>query len=230
MRNPRFIHGLIKRTSIDSNDLVLDIGAGSGTISSQLALVAGRVVAIEYEPRIARKLNENMSAYDNVEVVHGDFLTMPLPQTGYKVFANIPFHLSSPILRRLTEADNAPEAIYLIVQKQFANKLLPSHPGFTGQLGMQLGPLFEVSILKRLRRTDYWPHPNVDTVLVSLERRKKPLVAFTEMPRYRSFVEHSFSTPKYFQKTSRKAIGLAEDIKPSEMVLDDWIRLFQATK
>lgn len=230
LRNPRFIAGLISRTSISNSDIVMDIGAGSGTISSQLAKVAGRVIAVEYEPRMAGKLRENMNDNSNVEVVEADFLELELPAHDYKVFANIPFHLSSPIVRRLVEVSNPPRAIYLIVQKQFANKLLPHHAGFTGQLGMQVGPLFDVKVLKKLRRTDYWPHPNVDTVLIALELRTRPLVAQVDMEKYRTFVEKSFSTPKYFSKTARRNVGLAEDIKPSQMVLDDWIRLFEASQ
>ena len=229
LRNPKFIAGLINRTSISNDDMVLDIGAGSGVISSELAKRARKVIAIEYEPRTAAKLRDNMREYSNVEVTQADFIAMNLPKTSYKVFANIPFHLSSPILRKLTEAKDAPESIYLIVQKQFANKLLPNHEGFSGQLGMQTGPLYETRILKRLRRTDYWPHPNVDTVLIALERRKVPLVPSEKMNAYRAFVEQSFSTPKYFAKTARSEAGLPDGIRPSEMVLDDWVRLFQKT-
>ena len=229
LRNPRFIAGLIGRTSISNDDMVLDIGAGSGIISSQLAKAADTVIAVEPEPRIAGKLRENMKEYPNVEVKEESILDLDLPGGRYKVFANIPFHLSSQIVRRLTEAGNPPEAMYLIVQKQFANKLLPDHAGFTGQLGMQVGPLFDITVLKRLRRTDYWPHPNVDTVLIAFERRLRPLVAPTDMAAYRQFVEKSFSTPKYFAKTARRKAGLPDDVKPSQMVLDDWIRLFEAS-
>ena len=214
---------------MSNDDTVLDIGAGSGVISSELAKRARKVIAIEYEPRTAAKLRDNMHEYTNVEVIQADFIGMNLPASPYKVFANIPFHLSSPILRKLTEAKGAPESIYLIVQKQFANKLLPAHEGFSGQLGMQVGPLYEARILKRLKRTDYWPHPNVDTVLIALDRRKASLVPEEKMDAYRSFVEQSFSTPKYFAKTARRAAGLPDDIKPSQMVLDDWVRLFQKT-
>jgi 23S rRNA (adenine-N6)-dimethyltransferase len=229
LRNPKFIAGLIGRTSLTSSDVVLDIGAGSGIISSELAKRVKKVIAIEYEPRTASKLQENMQDITNVEVVQGDIMTMELPEAPYKVFANIPFHLSSPILRKLTEAESAPRSIYLIVQKQFANKLLPNHEGFSGQLGMQVGPLYETRILKRLRRTDYWPHPNVDTVLIALEQRSTPLIPSKKMDTYRIFVERSFSTPKYFAKTARRAAGLPDDIKPSQMMLDDWVRLFQQT-
>jgi 23S rRNA (adenine-N6)-dimethyltransferase len=230
LRSPDFIKELIGHTSIKPRDMVLDIGAGSGVISSVLATRAKEVVAIEFEPRMAEKLRENMQAYPNVTVKEGDFLDMLLPKTPYKIFANIPFHLSSPILRKITEADNPPEATYLIVQKQFANKLLPNSDRFTGQLGMMIGPLFAVKIRRPLRKTDFWPHPNVDTVLLELVRREEPMIAVKDMPQYRKFIEGCFSDPKIFVKTPREAVGLKADIKPSQMKLAEWVRLFEATR
>lgn len=228
IRKPQLIKELVGHSSINRKDTVYDIGAGSGIISSVLAERAGNVVSIEFEPRIVQTLRENMAQYPNVEVCEGDFLTMKLPDTPYKIFANIPFHLSSPIVRRITEADNAPDATYLIVQKQFANKLLPNHDGFTGQLGMMIGPLFAVKIRRRLERTDYWPHPNVDTVMIELIKRGEPLIHINKMRAYRAFVTDCFSTPKLFAKAPQQAIGLPMGIKPSNMNLEQWVTLFNA--
>jgi 16S rRNA A1518/A1519 N6-dimethyltransferase RsmA/KsgA/DIM1 with predicted DNA glycosylase/AP lyase activity len=228
LRSPRLIKELIGHTNIGRDDTVYDIGAGSGTISSVLAERCKTVVSIEFEPRTAVKLRENMATHPNVEVREGDFLAMDLPKKPYKIFANIPFHLSSPILRKLTESDAPPEAIYLVVQKQFANKLLPDSDKFTGQLGMMVGPLFAVRIRKPLQRTDFWPHPNVDTVLVELIRREEPLISPKNMPTYRQFIEDCFSDPRKFAKTPRKAIGLPDDTKPSQMKLVQWVALFEA--
>ena len=226
LRSPGLIKSLVGRTTISRDDVVYDIGAGSGVISSVLAERAQSVVAVEFEPRMATKLRANMQKYPNVTVHQGDFLKMPLPAGPYKIFANIPFHLSSPIVRRLAEADNPPTATYLIVQKQFANKLLPDFDGFTGQLGMMIGPIFAVKIRKRLQRTDFWPHPNVDTVMVELILRPEPLIAPERMPAYRQFIEGCFSDPKIFTKMPRNRAGIALDMKPSQMKLDQWVRLF----
>jgi 23S rRNA (adenine-N6)-dimethyltransferase len=171
-----------------------------------------------------------MADYPNVEVREGDFLAMDLPKKPYKVFANIPFHLSSPIVRKFVETDNSPESMYLVVQKQFANKLLPDSDRFTGQLGMMVGPLFAVRIRKRLQRTDFWPHPNVDTVLIEFIRRDEPLLPRSAMPAYRQFIEDCFSDPRKFAKAPRKAVGLPDDIKPSQMKLAQWVALFSAKK
>ncbi|MNH50284.1 rRNA adenine N-6-methyltransferase [compost metagenome] len=228
LRSPKLIKELIGHSSVGRHDVVYDIGAGSGAISSVLAERAKSVVAVEFEPRMASKLRANMEKYSNVSVHEGDFLTLSLPKTAYKVFANIPFHLSSPIVRRLTQAEYPPEAIYLVVQKQFANKLLPSSDRFTGQLGMMVGPEFAVRIRRRLLRTDFFPHPNVDTVLLEMLRRPEPLIERSKMPEYRQFIEECFSTPRIFAKAPRSAIGLPPDIKPSQMKLLQWVALFHA--
>lgn len=226
LRNPRLIKELLGHSSIKSTDTVYDIGAGSGVISSVLANYCKSVTAIEVEPRMIKKLHENLAHYPNVTIYEGSFLAMKLPSQPYKVFANIPFHLSSPILRKLTEDPHPPEAIYLIVQKQFANKLLPESEHFTGQLGMMVGPLFVVRIRKRLRRTDFWPHPNVDTVFVELLHRGTPLIPISRMPAYRRFIEGCFSDPKIFAKMPLITANIPPDTRPSQLKLSHWIDLF----
>lgn len=226
LRSPQLIKELVGHSSVSRQDTVYDIGAGSGAISSVLSGRAKSVVAVEFEPRMATKLRANMEKYPNVTVYEGDFLSMPLPKTPYKVFANIPFHLSSPIVRRLTQAEYPPEAIYLVVQKQFANKLLPNSDRFTGQLGMMIGPEFAVRIRRRLLRTDFFPHPNVDTVLLEMVRRPEPLVERSKMSEYRQFIEGCFSDPTIFAKAPRSAAKLPVDIKPSQMKLTQWVELF----
>jgi len=228
LRSPQLVKELIGHTSINRDDIVYDIGAGSGVISSVLAERCKSVIAVEFEPRMVVKLRENMEKYPNVKIYQGDFLTMTLPKGPYKICANIPFHLSSLIVRKITEADNPPVATYLIVQKQFANKLLPDSDRFTGQLGMMIGPTFAVRIRKHLRRTDFSPPPNVDTMFIEIIRRPEPLIDIKIMPSYRKFIEGCFSDPKIFAKTPRIAIGLAPDIKPSQMKLLQWIQLFKA--
>lgn len=227
LRSPRLIKELIGHSTISKHDTVYDIGAGSGVISSVLAERCKAVVAVEYESRMAAKLRINMAKHPNVTIYQGDFLDMPLPDSPYKVFANIPFHLSSPILRKLTQTDNPPDATYLIVQKQFANKLLPDSDRFTGQLGMMVGPEFAVRIRKRLQRTDFWPHPAVDTVMVELIHRDTPLIDQAAMPAYRHMIEDCFSDPKKFAKMPRQHAGIPLDAKPSQMKLDQWVALFK---
>lgn len=220
LRSPRLVAELIGHSDIKKRDTVYDIGAGSGVISGVLASRAARVVAIEYEPHTAVKLRENMAKFANVTVLEGDGMTVAFQQTPYKVFANIPFHLSSPLVRRLLNLENPPKSAYLIVQKQFAKKLLPDNAGFSSQLGMMIGPWFAVKIKRPLRRTDFWPFPNVDTVLLEIKHRSEPLVPLTRRTEFEAYIEHCFTDPRWFHETTRRIE------KPSALKLSDWIELF----
>jgi len=230
LRGQDFIKELIGHTNIKPSDIVYDIGAGTGAISAALSGKALHVYAIEFEPIAAEKLRENMKSYQNVTVKEGDFLEMKLPNGAYKIFANIPFHLSSPIIHKITEDPNPPSAAYLIVQKEFANKLLPNSDRFTGQLGMMIGPTFGVRIRRPLKRSDYTPPPAVDTVLIEIKKRDEPFIPLDEMEKYREFIQGCFSDPKIFAKTPQKKIGLPEGIKPSRMRLHQWVELFKEYK
>lgn len=220
LRSPSVVKTLVGHSNLRKTDTVYDLGAGSGIISYVLSSSCAQVVAVEQDPRMITRLHENLDDLPNVTIVQGDALTTPLPTSPYKVFANIPFHLSSPILRRLTESDQPPSAIYLIVQKQFADKLLIGNENFTGLLGAFIAPRFSARIRYKLLRSDYKPAPGVDTVLIELLLREQPLVPAHDMPAYRAFVEQCFSRQKYFATLNIQK-------RPSQLTTDEWIELWR---
>lgn len=224
LRSPRLVHELVGHTTIKKSDTVLEIGAGSGVITSVLAKRVKHVIAYEYDKRMINKLRDNMSRFDNVTLVQGDFLTADLPAMPYKVFANIPFHLSSPIIKKLTESNHRPQAIYFIVQKQFAHKFLIDKPGFTGMLGAQVAPLYVARIRQKLQKTDFWPKPAVDTVLLELKLRDEQLLPEEKMATYRNFVATCYSDPRQYSKAG------GGNKKPSELKTDEWLELFTRQK
>ena len=171
LRNPRLAGFLVGHSNIKKRDIVVDIGAGSGVITNALARRVKQVIAVEPDHETAEKLRQNVGKLENVTVVEEDFLTMQLPEGEYKVFANPPFHLSSAILHKLDEAENPPTAIYLILQKQFALKLLNNDRHYTSRLGMQLFVHYAPRIRLPLRPEYFTPPPAVPTVLLELKRR-----------------------------------------------------------
>ena len=167
LRSPRLALMLIGHSNVRKNDLVIDIGAGSGVITTALARRCREVWAVEPDAKTAEKLRRNLERQKitNVRVFEVDFLEMDLPAEKYKVFANPPFHLSSAICHKLLEAENPPRSFYLILQKQFALKLLNTDRHYTSQLGLALTQKFVTRIRYPLKRTDFTPPPGVDTVL-----------------------------------------------------------------
>ena len=173
LRSPKLAGFLIGHSNIKKRDVVIDIGAGSGVITSALARRCKRVIAVEPDAETAALLRKNTKRCDNVVIVEKDFLEMELPDGPYKIFANPPFHLSSAILHKLDEAKNPPDAIYLILQKQFALKLLNNDRHYTSQLGKQLYIQYAPRIRLPLKPNYFTPPPAVPTVLLELKKREQ---------------------------------------------------------
>ena len=228
LRSPKLVRDLINLTSIKRTDTVYDIGAGSGIISSVLARHCQQVIAVEAEPGALKLLEKNLASYKNITIKRGDFLDMTLPSEPYKVFSNIPFHISSDIVQKLVSSPNPPAAAYLIVQKQFAGRLLSDRPGSSSQLGMMIGPSFSTKVIRNLKRTDFLPNPNVDTVLLEIKQRDKPLLPESSLASYKKLIEKSFNSPGYFATLPLNIVSREASVKPSDLTLTQWLVLLQA--
>lgn len=227
LKSPRLVAELIGHTKIRKNDLVYDLGAGSGIISSVLARRVRQVVAVENEPATIKKLRHNLADLENVTIITGDLLALKEPEEAYKIFANIPFSLSSKVVKKFTESAHPPESMYLIVQKQFARKLVPGNTHFTAALSAQLSPWWRVKIKKPLRKTDFTPPPAVDTVLLEITQREEPLVPLAQASKYRQFVEQAFARQKFFAGLPRSRADISPELRPSQMTSEQWIRLYE---
>lgn len=186
LRSPKLALFLIGHSNIKKRDLVIDIGAGSGVITSALAKRCRKVIAVEKDTETAKRLRENLAKQNitNVEVFEGDFREMKLPDEPYKVFANPPFSLSAEVFYKLLnlenldgriykkegEAPRRPEAIYLILQKQLALKLIITERHYTSQLGRLLSDDYATRIRLPLKPTDFTPPPKVPTVLFEAKK------------------------------------------------------------
>lgn len=172
LKNPRLALILIGHSNLKKRDTVLEIGAGSGVITSALAHRVAKVIAIEPDHTTAEKLRDNLKKrkIENVEIIEDDFMNISLPDTPYKVFSNPPFHLSSAIVHKLIEDNNPPESFYLILQKQFALKLLNTDRHYTSQLGLELIQKYQTKIRLPLKPTDFTPPPAVPTVLFEAKK------------------------------------------------------------
>ena len=187
LKSPRLVLKLIGHSNLKKRDLVLDIGAGSGVITTALAKRVREVWAIEPDHATAEKLRANLAKYhvQNVRVIERDFLQIDLPAEPYKVFANPPFHLSAQIFYRLLGLENhdgniiranagslKPDAIYLILQKQLALKLIATDRHYTSQLGRQILHDYDARIRLPLRADDFTPPPAVSTVFYEAKLRQ----------------------------------------------------------
>ena len=203
-----FIHSrrlaarLVERSSVTSDDTVVEIGPGKGILTRASARQCHHVIAVEKDPKLARQLGHDLSG-SNVTIFEADVLSVPLPATRYKVFANIPFNITSDIVTRLTQSMNPPDDAYLVMQREAGERFV----GFPRQslYALLLDPWFVRSIDYRFKRTDFVPIPRVDVVLLRFSKRGPPLVRPSEAQSYRDFVVHGFTA---WQPTLRDAYCL----------------------
>ena len=181
LKSPKLALFLIGHSNIKKRDLVIDLGAGSGVITSALARRCKKVIAVEKDLETAKKLRANLERQkiSNVEIFVGDLRELKLPNEPYKIFANPPFSLSAEVLYKLLNLENRdgqivelenknhlrPDAIYLILQKQLALKLIITERHYTSQLGRILAKNYATRIRLPLKETDFTPPPRVPTVL-----------------------------------------------------------------
>ena len=225
LRSPRIALMLVGHSNIRKRDFTLDIGAGSGVFSYALSKKSARVLAIEFDRETFKKLQNNTKNLENVEVLCTDFLRFNLSKLpkNYKVCANIPFHLSSPIIQKLTTTQNSPKSIYLILQKQFARKLIVSDKNFTSALGVKIFPFFESKIKKPLQKSDFTPPPAVETVFFEMKRREAPLISKEEQPIFNDFIEKMFAMPEFYKKNCQPKFKTK---KPSELKGEEWLEIW----
>lgn len=237
-RDPEVVASAISETDLGPDDLVYEIGAGEGIVTSVLADVCGQVVAVEIDPELFERLEDRLRGVPNVELINADFFEIDLPDREYKVFGNIPFNLTAKIIRRLLNAERPPSRTYLVLQREAAEKFA-GVPEET-QASVLAKPRFEFAILRTFERTDFEPVPSVDVVLLSIERRAEPLVPEDQVGLYRGFVKYGFgrwrgSLGKNFKKvfSNRQWKRLASDLKfdrraqPTDLSFEQWLGIFR---
>ena len=158
---------------VSRGDLVVEVGAGYGRLTEQLAARGGHVIAVEIDPRLAARLAARFRGRANVTVVHGDALTLPLPSRPFRVVSNPPFHLTAPLLHRLLDDGRLPlRRADLVVGWGAALALTgvfgPAHKARPWR------SRYEFLLIRRLPAALFTPEPAEDAALVSIRRRSLP--------------------------------------------------------
>lgn len=160
---------------VTKEDTVIEIGAGAGTLTSALAEKAGRVIAYEIDETLAPVLSVTLAGKENVSVIYEDFMknSTPLPER-FKVVANLPYYVTTPIVMRLLEGNERPSSVTVMVQKEVAERLvaLPGS-GEYGAITASLNLVADAKITRVVGRQNFLPPPNVDSAVVRIDIQDK---------------------------------------------------------
>lgn len=179
---------------VTGEDVVVEIGAGAGTLTAALAAVAKEVIAYEIDENLRPVLSETLAGLPNVRVVYEDYTkrTEPLP-ARFKVVANLPYYVTTPIIMSLIEGEDRPETITVMVQKEVAERLVAA-PGTSdyGAITASLGLVADAEITRIVGRQNFIPPPNVDSAVVKITLRDKGYTA-EEISAARKLIRAAFN-------------------------------------
>ena len=170
---------IIALSGISKKDVVLEIGPGTGSLTLELAKNAKMVIAIEKDPRIIPALKKVLKGVKNVEIIQGDILKIIPHQEqywwgvkNYKVVANIPYYLTSPLIRGFLETGNRPSEMILMVQKEVAQRIC-ARPPKMNLLAVSVQFYARPKILAYVSKKSFWPRPKVDGAIIKIVPREK---------------------------------------------------------
>ena len=221
--DPAALEKIVAAAGLTPDDAVLEVGAGLGTLTRRLAQEAGRVVAVELDQRLIPVLESVLAGLDNVTLVQGDILALdpaalfqpPTSNLPYKVVANLPYYITSAVLRHLLEAALKPQRMVLTVQREVAERIV-AKPGQMSLLAVSVQFYGQPRLLFRLKPGSFYPSPEVESAVMRVDLHPTPPVPVEETAAFFRVVRAGFAQRRK-QLRNTLAAGLRQ---PPEEVAD----------
>lgn len=211
--DPSILHKIIEAGDITHDDTVVEIGPGPGTFTKMLAVVAKRVIAIELDYELYEKLKDELKDFKNIELIHGDALKHPYEKLEpFKVAANIPYYITTPIIFRLLESRKNLKSMTLTIQKEVAQRIVgkPNTKDY-GILSIAVQYYGEPKLKFMIPRGAFRPVPKVDSAVIHIKMLEKPKVTVIDEKLFFRIVKTAFAQRRKMLSNSLKSIS--KDIK-----------------
>ncbi|MEZ4862119.1 MAG: 16S rRNA (adenine(1518)-N(6)/adenine(1519)-N(6))-dimethyltransferase RsmA [Caldilineaceae bacterium] len=212
LTDERYLTRIAAVAELTKADTVLEIGPGLGSLTTLLAQQAGQVIAVELDDRLIEMLRAQFILQPHVQIVHGDILELdlatllqgtaqgenlqdeePAPApSAYKVVANLPYYITSAVIRHLLEAPLPPELTVVMVQKEVAERIC-AQPGDLSILAVSVQFYAQPTLMHHIPATAFYPRPKVDSAVLRLERLPTPAVPDVAPDRFFQVVRAGFS-------------------------------------
>lgn len=186
--NQAALKKIVAAAELTPDDVVLEVGAGLGTLTERLARHAGHVVAVELDQRLLPVLQSVLADFDNITLIQGDVLALdpaalisaasiqhPASNIQYKVVANLPYYITSAVLRHLLEANLKPQRMAITVQREVAERIV-AKPGQMSLLAVSVQFYGRPRLLFRIKPGSFYPSPEVESAVVGIDLHATPPV------------------------------------------------------
>ena len=243
LKNPEVVTKIIEAAEIKADDKIIEIGPGTGILTEALIKTGAAIFAVEKDYDLITTLKRNIGEPKNLKIVHQDALWFDLSlfETGkFKVVANIPYNITSPLIRKFIEGEIKPESMVLMVQKEVAERICAA-PGNSerGLLTIIVEFYADAEIVLQVPRKDFYPVPNVDSSVIKLkiknEKRNVDEKMFFKIVKAglaakRRQIHNSLSATFHWTKEETIKILELSEIKPTlraeDLTLDQWFNLY----
>lgn len=231
---------IVAAADLSQKDFVVEVGPGLGVLTAELVKKAGNVLAIELDANLIPILEENIKA-ENLKVINADALQMPLPDLPYKLVANIPYYITSPILNHFLQPketkERRPELIVLLVQKEVAEKVC-AEAGDHTVLSLQVQVFGRPEIVGKVPAGCFFPAPEVDSAILRITPFAEP--AIKDTAKFFRFIHATFAQRRKTLSNSLRnglgldkeqiatalaAAGIKPNARPQELSLPEWENL-----
>ena len=211
---------IVVAAELSPEDIVIEVGPGLGVLTAELARGAGKVIAVELDAKLASFLKRRLASLANVDVVGADILKVSPSQLletkgDYKVVANLPYYITSPILRHFVEASPKPSLMVVMVQKEVGNAIVAG-PGEMSLLAVSLQVYSKPKIVSYVPSQSFYPPPKVDSAIVRFDLLPEPAVKVADINGFFQVVKCGFTSPR---KQLHNSLAQGMGVKPAEVAL-----------
>jgi 16S rRNA (adenine1518-N6/adenine1519-N6)-dimethyltransferase len=216
LQDPLALERIVAAAEIQPTDTVLEIGPGLGSLTRYLAVAANEVIAVELDADLLPPLKQILEPYQNVRLIHGDILKLTpkdlIAERDYLVVANIPYYITSAVIRHLLEGEAKPRRIVLTVQKEVAERIC-SQPGDMSLLALSVQVYGKPRIAAQIPAEAFFPPPKVDSAVLVIDIYPSPLVKDELLDTFFRLIKAGFSQKR---KTLRNSLSSGLRISPAQ--------------
>jgi len=206
----KVLQKIIKAADLTKEDTVLEIGPGLGILTQALAQIAKKVIAVEKDQKMIEVLKIIIGEYKNIEIIESDILKLKefYLKDSYKIVANLPYYISSPVIRQFLESKNPPYEMTLLVQKEVAQRIC-SQPPDMSVLAVSVQFYANPKIISYVSKKSFWPQPKVNSAILKIKNIKHPKL---NIKHFFQVVKAGFLSPrKQLANNLSKGLDVAKD-------------------